>query len=324
MFSKKMIFAPLMAGLISPNAIADITYDFFGEFGVGGEVKLEGKDKGRYADGTYLKLGLTVKDGPWFGLAYLELYPVTVDDNGNSWVYGHGWGGFEGGFNRFYGGYRFDSGVELTVGRMDSALDNHDYWGDYTVEYGATPTDVGDVAFAVKLRDNLGDFRYGISAAPKSNFDRDDALVNFGKYDYYADKFVNPAHINGYVDFDLADFKFFGGVEITGGEGELYILGTQFKETIGFRVWHDTEKSGDAGNGHENGFMVNAKYEPIHNVFLSAGYNHRDHEDDGKKQYVNAGVWYAYGVNNKYATAIDFYLPKDNESKFMIKQFFYF
>lgn len=44
------------------------SYRFYGELGVGGYMDLEGEDKHKYSDGTYIEGGLEVKNGHWFGL----------------------------------------------------------------------------------------------------------------------------------------------------------------------------------------------------------------------------------------------------------------
>ena len=107
-----------------PKTESETLFDFYGELGLGGHVALEGDDKARYADGTYIEAGLAIEHGNWFGLAYMESWTVQADDEGNAWATGHGWGGFEAGFNRFYAGYRTDAKTEFIVGRMDSSLDD--------------------------------------------------------------------------------------------------------------------------------------------------------------------------------------------------------
>lgn len=91
---------------------------------------LEGQDKHKYSDGTYIEGGLEIKHGSWFGLIYGEGWTVQADHQGNAWVPDHSWGGFEGGINRFYGGYRTNDGTELMLSlRQDSSLDDLQWWG---------------------------------------------------------------------------------------------------------------------------------------------------------------------------------------------------
>jgi hypothetical protein len=40
---------------------------------------LEGKDKHKYSDGTYIEGGLEIKHGSWFGLIYGEGWTVQAD-----------------------------------------------------------------------------------------------------------------------------------------------------------------------------------------------------------------------------------------------------
>ena len=84
--------------------ISSPSFRFYGELGMGGYMDLEGQDKHKYSDGTYIEGGLEIKHGSWFGLIYGEGWTVQADHQGNAWVPDHSWGGFEGGINRFYGG----------------------------------------------------------------------------------------------------------------------------------------------------------------------------------------------------------------------------
>ena len=86
---------------------------------------LEGENKHKYSDGTYIEGGLEMKYDSWFGLIYGEGWTVQADHDGNAWVPDHSWGGFEGGINRFYGGYRTNDGTEIMLSlRQDSSLDD--------------------------------------------------------------------------------------------------------------------------------------------------------------------------------------------------------
>ena len=112
------------------------SFRFYGELGVGGYMDLEGENKHKYSDGTYIEGGLEMKYGSWFGLIYVEGWTVQADHDGNAWVPDHSWGGFEGGINRFYGGYRTNDGTEIMLSlRQDSSLDDLQWWGDYDDKY---------------------------------------------------------------------------------------------------------------------------------------------------------------------------------------------
>lgn len=67
---------------------AKTAFRFYGEMGLGGSVFLEGNDKHKYSDGTYIEGGLEVKHGNWFGLLYGEGWTVQADHDGNAWEIG--------------------------------------------------------------------------------------------------------------------------------------------------------------------------------------------------------------------------------------------
>ncbi|MGF1752793.1 hypothetical protein L4C33_04250 [Vibrio makurazakiensis] len=323
-----------------PESQSDTLFNFYGEMGIGGHTALEGDDKGRYSDGTYIEAGLAIEHGNWFGLAYMEGWTVPVNKNtGEAWVHGHGVRGFEGGFNRLYGGYRTDNNTEFMMGRMDSSLDDVQWWGDATVEYGYAISNTRDVNFGVKIQNLEGKLRYSISAAPESDFSESDALIHFGKYDNFADQWQDKnAMVNGYVQYDVTDgFTLMGGGEVRNNDGgELALIGAQYKN-IGARVWHDTNKGNQndeqAGgkNGTETGLQTSAVYEAAKGVYLSTAYNYANNEIDGEEDkvtsYINAGVWYEYG-GGTYATAFDskFGVGDDTETgdaQLFVMQYFY-
>ena len=49
-------------------AITSPSFRFYGELGMGGYMDLEGKDKHKYSDGTYIEGGLEIIHGSSFGL----------------------------------------------------------------------------------------------------------------------------------------------------------------------------------------------------------------------------------------------------------------
>ncbi|CAH7003509.1 protein YgjJ [Vibrio chagasii] len=316
-----------------PKTENETLFNFYGELGLGGHVALEGDDKGRYADGTYIEAGLAIEHGNWFGLAYMEGWTVQADDEGNAWATGHGWGGFEGGFNRFYAGYRTDAKTEFIVGRMDSSLDDVQWWGDPTVEYGYAISNTRDVHVGVKIQNLEGKLRYSVSFAPESDFSEDDALIHFGKYDNFADQWKDKnAMVNGYVQYDLTDdLTLMGGGEVRNNDGgELVLLGAEYKN-FATRVWHDTDKGNQESFGSESGIQTSAWYEAAQGVYLSAAYNYANFDgDNGEKEitsYINAGVWYEYG-NGAFATAFDsrFGVGSDTEigdAQVFAMQYFY-
>ena len=182
------------------------SYRFYGELGVGGYMDLEGEDKHKYSDGTYIEGGLEIKHGSWFGLIYGEGWTVQADRQGNAWVPDHGWGGFEGGINRLYGGYKTDSSTEIMLSlRQDSSLDDLQWWGDFTPDLGYVIPNTRDIMYALKVQNLAGDFRYSVTATPAGHHDESKAWLHFGKYDRYDDKYTYPAMVNGYIQYDLAN-----------------------------------------------------------------------------------------------------------------------
>jgi hypothetical protein len=69
---------PAITSMSSPS------FRFYGELGVGGYMDLEGKNKHKYSDGTYIEGGLEMKYGSWFGLIYGEGWTVQADHDGNA------------------------------------------------------------------------------------------------------------------------------------------------------------------------------------------------------------------------------------------------
>lgn len=319
---KRLLNSIIFISLSSNVCAGELEFDFYGEAGIGGQVKLQGEDKGKYLDGSYLDLALGFEHGKFFGLVYLEGWTVPArQSDGEAWEYGHGIRGWEGGFNRVYVGYRFHDDLEITMGRMDSALDEYDDYGDYTVEYAMTPAEAGDVNFGIKLSDRNGDFRYGISIAPESNYNASKRLFKTGKYNEYANQFEKSALINGYAEYRFEHINLMSGAELTDGDGNIFMMGAKLFGHFSIKGWHDTKKG---EQGQEQGFVVSSVIEPLEGLYLSAGYNFANTDLDGEEKYVNAGLWYEYGTDKQYAFAIDTYLPDEGDSKVFFKQFFYF
>lgn len=106
----------------------------------------------------------------------------------------HSWGGFEGGINRFYGGYRTNDGTEIMLSlRQDSSLDDLQWWGDFTPDLGYVIPNTRDIMTALKVQNLSGNFRYSITATPAGHHDESKAWLHFGKYDRYDDKYTYPA-----------------------------------------------------------------------------------------------------------------------------------
>ncbi|MCD1126721.1 hypothetical protein LPW36_12065 [Jinshanibacter sp. LJY008] len=326
---------PIEHKTISPPDISSSASSirFYGEMGFGGSVALEGKDKHLYSDGTYIEGGLEMKYDHWFGLLYGEGWPVQADKQGNAWAADHRWRGFEGGINRLYGGYRTDAKTEMIMSaRNDSSLDDLQWWGDFTPEYGYVIPNTRDLTYSLKVQNLQGALRYSITAAPKSTMDESEAWLDFGKYDFYADKYTYPAMVNGYIQYDIQEgLTLLNGLELTDGTGQLYLLGLQGKNLAG-RVWRHTGKGNGHDSGSETGFMASAVYEVVKDVSLSTAYSYAKHQldqaPDNTTSYMQFGVWYEYG-GGAFATALDskFYMNNDttgaNNSVFLMQYFYW-
>lgn len=95
---------------------------------------------------------------------------------------------FEGGFNRFYAGYRTDEKQNLLLVVWTHHWMTFNGGSDPTVEYGYAISNTRDVHVGVKIQNLEGKLRYSVSFAPESDFSEDDALLHFGKYDNFADQ----------------------------------------------------------------------------------------------------------------------------------------
>ncbi len=78
---------------------------------------------------------------------------MQADHDGDAWVPDHSWGGFEGGINRFYGGYRTNDGTEIMLSlRQDSSLDDLQWWGQLH-RSGYVIPNTRDIMTALKVQD---------------------------------------------------------------------------------------------------------------------------------------------------------------------------
>lgn len=182
----------------------------------------------------------------------------------------HSWGGFEGGINRFYGGYRTNDGTEIMLSlRQDSSLDDLQWWGDFTPDLGYVIPNTRDIMTALKVQNLSGNFRYSVTATPAGHHDESKAWLHFGKYDRYDDKYTYPAMMNGYIQYDLAEgITWMNGLEITDGTGQLYLTGL-LTPNFAARAWHHTGRAdGLDVPGSESGMMVSAMYEALR-AFIS-------------------------------------------------------
>ncbi|BEO70535.1 hypothetical protein SMQE32_13540 [Serratia marcescens] len=216
--------------------------------------------------------------------------------------------------------------------RNDSSLDDLQWWGDFTPEYGYVIPNTRDLSYAAKLQNLTGRFRYSVTAAPESRIDESKALLHFGKYDRYSDKYTYRAMANGYTQYDLQEnLTLLTGLEVTDGLGQLFLLGLRGKHLAG-RVWHHTGKGDSGGHpGSESGLMLSAMTETAKGLYLSTAYSYARHRfdraADTATSYAQFGVWYEY-AGGKLATALDskFFMRNDStgaSNSVFLMQYFY-
>ncbi len=126
-----------------------------------------------------------MKYGSWFGLIYGEGWTVQADHDGNAWVPDHSWGGFEGGINRFYGGYRTNHGTRNHAQSASGSRWMTGNGGDF-YRSGLRHSHTCDIMTALKVQVS-GNFRYSVTATPAGHHDESKAWLHFGKYDRYDD-----------------------------------------------------------------------------------------------------------------------------------------
>ncbi|EEX2216194.1 alpha-glucosidase [Escherichia coli] len=173
------------------------SFRFYGELGVGGYMDLEGENKHKYSDGTYIEGGLEMKYGSWFGLIYGEGWTVQADHDGNAWVPDHSWGGDGGNWNErntkpslaawsVMEVYNVTQDKAWLAEMYPKLVAYHDWWlrnrdhnGNGVPEYGATRdkahnTESGEMLFTVK-KGNKEETQSGLN-----NYAR---VVEKGQYD---------------------------------------------------------------------------------------------------------------------------------------------
>lgn len=266
-------------------------------------------------------------------LIYGEGWTVQADSQGNAWVPGHGWGGFEGGLNRLYGGYRTDDNTEIMLSlRQDSSLDDLQWWGDFTPDLGYVIPNTRDIMYALKVQNLTGKLRYSVTATPAGHHDESKAWLHFGKYDRYDDKYTYPAMMNGYLQYEFIDgVTWMNGLEVTDGTGQLFLTGL-LSPHLAARAWHHTGRAmGQDVPGTETGFMASAMIEPLKGLYFSTAWSyakHRpDHDADETTSFMQFGIWYEYG-GGRFATAADsrWYMKTasgDPSDQVFLMQYFY-
>lgn len=331
--------------------LKDSKFDWkiYGEIGLGGYMKTGGEYAHKYEANNYVEAGLELKYGGWYSLWYVAANPVQTRD-GESYVPGHGYGGFEMGTNSLYLGYEFDNGTRLQYGVFGSSpLDDVAYWTDFTPEFGYGHPITPDLFNYVKVENLKGKFKWSVAASDAGDFnEEDDALIHTGKHDSSSDKFTYPtAVINGYARYDWADgYGVMFGSEVTDGTGAYFTLAALMGD-YGLRVWHHTGRGGKSDMsmlGDETGVIASIKYEMFTKFWLSASYTHYvrnfdqiQGDPDGEfgeydsttSSFVNGGFWWEY-MGGSMASAFDIRTytgaskNRPEETMIFLEQFIYF
>ena len=98
-----------------------------------------------------------MKYGSWFGLIYGEGWTAGRPRR-QCRVPDHSWGGFEGGINRFYGGYRTNDGTEimLSLRQIPRWMTCYNGGGDFTPDLGYVIPNTRDIMTALKVQNLSG------------------------------------------------------------------------------------------------------------------------------------------------------------------------
>lgn len=307
-----------------------------------------GENAHKYEANNYVEAGIKLKYDGWYSVWYVAANPIQTN-NGEGYVPGHSYGGFELGSKDLFFGYEFDNGLKLEYGVFGgSPLDDVAYWTDFTPEFGYGHPITKNLFNYIKAENLKGKFKWSVAASDAGNFDEDDAWLHTGKYDRSSDKFTyETALINGYARYEWADgYGVMVGSEVTDGTGAYFTLAALLGD-YGLRVWHHTGRGGKSDMsklGDETGVVASIKFEPFHQFWLSASYTYyKRHFDDmqgspdglfgqydsSTTSFVNGGIWWAY-MNGSMASALDIkhYTGASKniveETNIFLEQFIYF
>lgn len=149
---------------------------------------LEGQDKHKYSDGTYIEGGLEMKQGNWFGLIYGEGWTVQADHQGNARCPITAGAGLKVGLTASTAVTKPITTPDHAQPARDSSLDDLQWWGDFTPDLGYVIPNTRDILYALKVQNLSGNLRYSVTATPAGHHDESKARLHFGKYDRYDDK----------------------------------------------------------------------------------------------------------------------------------------
>lgn len=242
MFKKSAIFVALSTLFIGLSAQATTIYEkdngdhlkLYGEVGVGGHFRPDYEfseffeDKS-YIDDSFATLGVK-------GVMEDVYYRLEVDYERENWKYGSG--DMVLAIDKIFIGYHITKNHAIEFGLTDTALDDYDKFGDFTLDTTVETGEAGDQANTVKYEGQWSYFKAGISYSYNSESSSGASLGDV---------------INGYFGYfsDIVDVVV-GAETRTGSEGEskygeqtLFALGVRGYITdelaIGFNAYLENE-----------------------------------------------------------------------------------
>ena len=326
---KKTAIAALLSALfIAPSLHAATVYqndngdhlDVYGEVGIGGHFGADYssgefyKDKS-FIDDSFATLGAKGKNGDIH-------YRLELDYERENWKYGTG--DMKLSIDKMFLGYAFNPNHYIEAGITDTAFDDYDKYGDFTLDTTVETGEAGDQAATVKYEGRFSDIKVGASYSYDAESSSGSSLGDV---------------INGYAGYFGKTFSVVLGLETRNGaageskygEQRLVGLGARLAVThdlsLGFNAFYEQEDIAQEKNAvdvtdpnneihtyndyqtldHE-GALVSAKYviSPKWEVTGSANYEAYEHWDenseywDGKdNDWGSSRTWGTLGVNYK-------------------------
>jgi len=329
MFKKTALCIALSALFVTVNTQAKTVYDsgegdtlsVYGEVGVGGHIGADYEygefytDDETYIDDSFATLGVK-------GNYQATYYRLELDYERENWAYGSG--DMELAIDKIFIGYKITPDHAIEFGLTDTALDDYDKFGDFTIDTTVETGEAGDQENTIKYEGRLADFKAGISYSYNGESSSGSALGDI---------------INGYVGYFSDYFDVVVGAETrTGSEGEskygeqtLYAFGlrTYFGEDLaiglnGFIENEDiaqTSTTIDISSDNEytytyndyqtlenKGALVSARYQATPKIQLTGSLNYEEYEawdvssaygvaPDDEYSWGKERTWSTLGVN---------------------------
>ncbi|MDD1780306.1 OprO/OprP family phosphate-selective porin [Enterovibrio sp. ZSDZ35] len=325
---QKAVLATLLSSLLAAPAVNAIEIyqnangdklDLYGEVGVGGHIGAnyeygEFYDDQYYVDDSFATLGVKgVKDG--------IIYRLELDYQRENWKYADGELALA--VDKLFLGYQINDNHYVEAGLTDTAFDDYDKYGDFTLDTTVESGEAGDQDATVKYEGRFGKIKTGIS-------------YTYGAQSSSGSELGDT--VNGYIGYFGDVFSVVGGLEGRGGaageskygEHSLMGLGMRWvatdKITVGLNAFYEREDIAQektaiditdpnnkiyAYNNYQTltnkGGLVSAKYQIDEkwNIVTSINYEAYEEWDENSKYYDeetswgNSRTWGTLGVNYK-------------------------